>query len=157
MSVIKLFTVINAPVAVCFNLARSIDAHKRSAKQTREKAIAGKTSGLAELNDTITWQATHFGIKQKLTVKITEMEFPVYFKDVMLKGAFKAMEHTHEFEEQGEEVTLMKDVFSYTVPFGLIGKAFDSLVLRNYMTRFLVKRNEVLKHMAERENSQKFL
>lgn len=157
MSVIKLFTVINAPVAVCFNLARSIDAHKHSTKQTREKAVAGKTSGLAELNDTITWQATHFGVKQKLTVKITELEFPVYFKDVMLKGAFKTMEHIHEFEQQGDKVTLMKDVFSYTVPFGIIGNAFDSLILRNYMTGFLKRRNEVLKHMAEHEESSKFL
>jgi ligand-binding SRPBCC domain-containing protein len=157
VSVIKLFTVINAPVAVCFNLARSIDAHKHSTKQTREKAVAGKTSGLAELNDTITWQATHFGVKQKLTVKITELEFPVYFKDVMLKGAFKTMEHIHEFEQQGDKVTLMKDVFSYTVPFGIIGNAFDSLILRNYMTGFLKRRNEVLKHMAEHEESSKFL
>lgn len=149
MPTIKLFTVINAPITVCFDLARSIDAHQHSAQHTTEKAIAGRMSGLIEEGETVTWEAKHFGIKQQLTVKITEMKNPLSFSDVMVKGAFKNMQHTHEFEQQGETITLMKDVFSYTPPYGLIGKMFDSIVLEKYMTHFLLNRNRILKQIAE--------
>ncbi len=149
MPVLQLTTIINAPIEVCFNLARSIDAHQHSTNQTHEKAIAGKTSGLIEEGETVTWEAKHFGIKQQLTVKITEMEFPNYFKDKMVKGAFKSMQHIHTFEKKDEYITLMKDKFTYTSPLGILGAFFDVLVLKSYMRNFLIKRNAVLKHIAE--------
>jgi len=157
LPIIKIFTAINAPIGVCFNLARSIDAHQHSLEHTKEKAIAGRVTGLIEKGETVTWQAKHFGITQKLTVEVTEMEYPNFFKDVMLKGAFKSMQHTHEFEAQGEKITLMKDVFKYTPPFGIIGNYFDSLILKKYMTNFLNKRNAALKQLAEGDDWKKYL
>lgn len=156
MSTIKLFTVINAPITVCFNLARNIDVHQHTTLQTNEKAIAGRTEGLIEQGETVTWEAKHFGIKQQLSVEITEMEFPVHFKDVMLKGAFKSMVHTHGFEQQGDTITLMKDVFTYDTPYGAFGMLFNSLVLEKYMTGFLKNRNAVLKQLAESGEWKKY-
>ena len=101
-----------------------------------------------ELNDEITWEAKHLGIRQKLTVKITRMEAPFLFEDTMLKGAFKSMKHQHQFEEK-EGRTYMFDVFRYQVPFGLIGLLFDLLVLKRYMRKFLEARNNFLKSVAE--------
>lgn len=46
MPVIELVTEINAPIHVCFDMARSIDLHKLSTAQTREEAVAGAASGL---------------------------------------------------------------------------------------------------------------
>jgi hypothetical protein len=66
---IDLTTIINAPIEICFDLSRSIDLHQQSTQQTHEKAIAGRTTGLIELNEFVTWQATHFLITQKLTSK----------------------------------------------------------------------------------------
>lgn len=71
MPCIKIETTIHAPVQRCFDLSRSIDLHQISTIETKERAIAGKTSGLIGLNETVTWQAKHFGITQKLTSKIT--------------------------------------------------------------------------------------
>ena len=96
MPKILLETEINAPIDRVFDLARSIDLHKVSTTGTNEEAVAGKTSGLIELNETVTWRAKHFGIYQKLTVKVIEFERPTLFADVMLKGAFKSMRHSHE-------------------------------------------------------------
>ncbi|MFX8875810.1 hypothetical protein ABTM97_19785, partial [Acinetobacter baumannii] len=73
----------------CFDLARSIDLHQISTAETNEKAIAGKTNGLINLNETVTWEATHFGIRQKLTSKITKFDRPYHFRDEQVKGAFK--------------------------------------------------------------------
>ncbi|WP_245856885.1 SRPBCC family protein [Mucilaginibacter auburnensis] len=64
---------INAPIKKCFDFARSIDLHIESTKQTGEKAIAGKTSGLIGLGETVTWRAQHFGVWQNLTTKITDL------------------------------------------------------------------------------------
>jgi len=62
---------INAPIERCFDLARDIDFHQRSLTDTGERAIGGVTSGLIALGETVTWEATHFGVRQRLTVRIT--------------------------------------------------------------------------------------
>ncbi|MBL4586744.1 MAG: cell division protein, partial [Flavobacteriales bacterium] len=61
MPKIILHTEIKAPRKVVFNLSRSIDLHLESTAQTREQAIAGKTSGMMELGEQVTWKAKHFG------------------------------------------------------------------------------------------------
>lgn len=99
MPTIKLTTRINAPIAKCFDVSRDIGVHELSTKDTKERAIAGKIAGLCELNDEITWEAIHFGIKQRLTVRITKLTRPYYFEDIMLKGAFKSMKHEHHFKD----------------------------------------------------------
>lgn len=149
MSVIILNTKINASAKTCFDLARSADAHQQSLQHTKEKVVAGRSTGLFELNDVVTWEANHFGIRQRLTVKITKMETYTMFEDVMVKGAFKSFDHQHYFEQQGD-YTIMKDVFSYEVPGWVFGKLFDQLVLKRYMTRLLMTRNTLLKQSAEK-------
>lgn len=47
-------TVIKNNCEVVFDLCRSIDLHLISTSKTNEKAIAGKTSGLINLNETVT-------------------------------------------------------------------------------------------------------
>lgn len=148
MATITLETRINAPIETCFNLARNIDVHLLSTVQTREKAVAGRTNGLIEFGETVTWEAVHFGIKQRLTVKITQLEFPNLFVDEMVSGAFKTMKHIHRFAAT-EQGTLMTDEFSYTTPLGVLGRLFDVLILKRYMTAFLQKRNGLLKQLAE--------
>jgi len=148
MTTINLTTEINATIEICFDLARDIDAHKLSTGKTNEKAVAGRTTGLCEEGDTITWEAKHFGIKQSLTVEITKMERPFMFEDRMVKGAFKSMKHQHSFEERDGK-TILTDKFEYQTPFGIFGQIFDAFILKNYMKKFLASRNNVLKSMAE--------
>lgn len=64
MPTIYLETVINADIKICFDLSRSIDLHQFSTVKTKEKAIAGITTGLVNTGDFVTWEAIHFGIKQ---------------------------------------------------------------------------------------------
>ena len=148
MPIIKLETVIKAPVEVCFDLSRSIDLHKISTEQTNEEAVAGVTTGLIGLGESVTWRARHFGIIQHLSTLITEYDKPNYFVDEMEKGAFKRFRHLHSFEALGDS-TKMIDEFDYTSPFGALGKFVDTLILEKYMTNLLVKRNSVIKEFAE--------
>jgi ligand-binding SRPBCC domain-containing protein len=148
MPVIYLETLIDAPIHTCFDYARNVDAHMKSTEQTKEKAIDGVTEGLMQAGDTVTWEATHFGIKQRLTAKITGMNEPDWFIDEMTKGAFKSFVHTHRFEDLNG-VTLMIDQFVYKAPFGILGNIANVLFLKNYMKNLLEKRAMELKKMAE--------
>jgi ligand-binding SRPBCC domain-containing protein len=148
MTTIVLETEINTDVNKCFDLARDIEIHKVSAKNTNEEAIAEKTNGLCELGDKITWEATHFGIRQQLSVEITKFNKPYFFEDKMIMGAFKSMRHEHSFKEF-KGGTLMTDKFEYSVPFGFIGSIFNKLILKSYLTKFLLTRNSVIKQIAE--------
>lgn len=147
---------IAAPIERVFDLARSIDAHVDSSSDTQEIAVAGRTAGLIELGETVTWSAVHFGVRQRLTVEIVAFNRPHSFTDRMLSGAFKTMEHRHDFEQVGDR-TLMKDRFCFEAPFGIIGTAVERLVLRDYMKRFLDTRNQRIKHIAESSEWERFL
>jgi ligand-binding SRPBCC domain-containing protein len=148
MTKIELSTPINAPIERCFDLARSIDLHQVSTKQTGEQAIAGRTSGLIGLGETVTWRAKHFGLWQTLTSKITEFDSPNSFTDEMVEGAFKSIRHQHLFYSIGKQ-TVMKDLFIFESPFGFLGRIANFLFLNRYMENLLAKRNKVIKEMAE--------
>jgi ligand-binding SRPBCC domain-containing protein len=148
MPKIELNTKIKADIQIVFDLSRSIDLHKISTEHTNEEAIAGKTSGLISMNESVTWRAKHFGVYQELTSKITAFDRPNYFSDEMVKGAFKSFKHEHHFEEV-EGMTLMTDYFEYQSPFGILGKLADILFLKKYMTGLLEKRNMVINDFAE--------
>lgn len=156
MIIVRLFTPIAAPPERVFDLARSIDAHQHSAEGTHERAIAGVTQGLIAMGDQVTWEARHFGIKQRLTVRVTGFERPFRFQDSMVSGAFKSMKHDHEFIAMSPG-TLMVDRFEFESPLGIAGRIVDRLFLFGYMRRFLVRRNRVLKNLAESENWKTYI
>lgn len=146
---IEITTHVNSPIEICFDAARSIDLHMESTKHTGEQAIAGRTSGLIELDESVTWRAKHLGIWQTLTSKITEMDRPNYFVDEMVKGAFHSFRHEHHFTEQDGYV-VMKDIFSYKSPLGVLGSIADVLFLEAYMRNLLLVRNEVIREYTEK-------
>lgn len=148
MATIILETKIKAPRERCFLLSLSVDLHKASTSGTNEEAVAGVTKGLMTLNDTVTWRARHFGITQYLTTKISEYRAPGFFVSEMLKGPFKKMHHQHIFISEDEQ-TLMKDIFELQAPFGIFGEMAEKIFLVNYMSKFLVLRNECIKRIAE--------
>lgn len=150
MPKIELVTEIKSTIDICFDLARSIDLHQISTANTHEKAIAGKTAGLIGLDEFVTWQATHLGLQQKLTSKITAYERPYYFVDEQIEGPFKSIHHLHQFEESGNQV-IMKDLFEFHAPFGIFGKWFNHLFLTTYLERLLTQRNLIIKEYAETE------
>jgi len=141
--------VILAPIERCFDLARDIDIHTKTVwKHTREKAVAGVTTGCISDGELVTFEATHFGIRQRLTSKITDFNAPYLFVDETQKGAFKSLRHVHYFEKHGEG-TRMTDTLRFEAPLGWLGWAVERLVLKTYMTKFLEHRNEQLKQLAE--------
>lgn len=156
MPKIELTTEINSTLEICFDLSRSIDLHKISTSQTNEQAIEGRKNGLINLNETVTWQATHFGIRQKLTSKITAFDRPNSFVDEQIEGIFKSIFHEHKFEQVADKI-IMKDIFEFHSPFGISGRIFNKLVLTNYLKNLLINRNQIIKEFAETEKWKEIL
>jgi ligand-binding SRPBCC domain-containing protein len=90
----------------------------------------------------------HFGVRQRLTSRITEFERPHRFVDEMVQGAFKEIRHVHEFLPQADG-TLMVDNMHFRSPLGVLGKLADLLFLERYMRHLLLQRNRYIKHVAE--------
>ena len=156
MPIIKTEIEINAPIERVFDLVRCIDLHTETMRQHDEKAIGGVTSGLINISETVTWEATHFGVRQRLTSKITAFNRPHHFQDAMISGAFKNFTHDHFFTET-DSGTKIADVFNYESPLGFLGGIADKLFLETYMRTMLAERNSTIKRVAESDEWRKFL
>jgi ligand-binding SRPBCC domain-containing protein len=156
MPTIHLTTFIKAPIERVFDLARSIDLHKKSLSHTREEAVAGVTTGLINLNDTVTWKAKHLGKTRFLKSKITALQKPFSFTDEMAEGDFKSMNHEHHFKEV-ENGTIMIDILKFEAPYGGVGRLFSKIYLTNYLKRMLELRNGVIRDYAESDKWRQLL
>ena len=156
MARIELALQIAAPPERCFDLARSVDAHVHSTAATGERVIGGRMTGLLELGDEVTWRARHLGVQQDLTSRITAFDRPLHFRDSMVRGAFARFDHDHFFEPAAGG-TLVRDVFEYNAPLGLLGRAAERLFLTAYMRRFLLVRLESLRDLAESDAWRQFV
>jgi ligand-binding SRPBCC domain-containing protein len=152
MTTIIVETRIDAPIELCFDLARDVEAYLKTSSSTGERAVGGKTSGLLDLGDVVTFEAVHFGIRQRLTSKIIEFDRPTRFVDEMVKGAFASLRHVHEFVVDGASV-VMRDTLTWRSPLGFLGVVADKLFVEGHMRAFMVKKQSELKEYAERTAS----
>ena len=134
----------------CFDLARDVDVHCRTAAFTDERALPpGVTSGKLELGDTVIFEAKHLGFRQRLGARIVSMTPPERFSDEMTFGIFKSFSHVHEFIPT-DRGTLIRDTLEWTSPLGVLGVIADHVVKR-HLRQFLERRNLAFKALAEAE------
>ncbi len=148
MPTIDLELEIAAPIEVVFDLFRSVELHEKSTFSTRERAVAGVTSGMLGLGDEVTWEAVHFGLRQRLTIRITAFDRPNRFRDSMVSGAFRRFDHDHVFTRTTTG-TQVSDRFDFTSPCGPLGWMANRLFLTSYMRNFLERRMHAIKAIAE--------
>ena len=96
----------------------------------------------------VTWEATHLGVRQRLTSKITQFDAPRSFEDEQIAGPFASFWHRHEFTRRGNE-TVMTDLVRYRAPLGRIGWLVERVYLDRYVRGFLERRAAHLRALAE--------
>jgi ligand-binding SRPBCC domain-containing protein len=148
---------IAAPIERCFDLSRSIDLHQHSLGPSGDRVVSGVMSALLGMGESVTWETTHFGIKQRLTSRITEYGRPRHFRDSMVAGSFRRFDHEHHFEADRRCGTVVRDVFDFEAPLGMLGRLAEMAFLTRYMRRLLAERNAVLKRVAESEEWRAYL
>ena len=157
MALVELVTLVAAPRDRCFDLARSVDAHVHSTRDTGECAIAGRLTGLLALDEEVTWRARHLGLLLTLTSRITAFDRPSHFRDSMRRGPLERLVHDHFFADDGHGGTVIRDVFEFAAPLGVLGRFAETLWLKRYFRRFLETRNRELKALAESDAWKQFV
>lgn len=76
--------------------------------------------------------------------EITHIEEPFYFVDEQRIGPYKMWHHEHIFRPDGNGNTVMEDVVSYVVPFGLVGRILHRLIIRKRVQEIFDYRSRVL-------------
>ena len=149
MATLRLETVIEALPEVCFDLSRSIDLHAESMARSKEKAVAGVTTGLIGHNEEVTWEAKHFGRKWRVTSRVTTFDPPHRFVDEMtVPGPFAFFRHEHLFEPE-DDGTRMVDVVDYRLRTSL-GGPLTNPIAGWYLRRLLTVRNQLISSRARK-------
>ena len=84
-----------------------------------------------------------FGISMGWQTEICEIQIQKHFIDRQLKGPYKVWEHTHSFIEKKNGV-LMTDVINYELPFGIVGKLVEKLLVKRKVKSIFSYRKTIL-------------
>jgi ligand-binding SRPBCC domain-containing protein len=79
---------------------------------------------------------------------IESWEPPHRFVDTQLKGPYRLWHHTHEFEPDGDQATVIHDRVLYAIPFGPIGELADRLFVRHDLKRIFDYRAEAVERLV---------
>lgn len=148
MTTVRVETLIHAPPELCFDLTRDVHVHNETAAFTQERVLTDHPTGLLELGDMVTFEARHLGVRQRLTARITEFDRPHRFVDEVEESIFRSLRHQHLFQAV-KEGTLMTDVIEFRTSIWALGVLSERLVVGPHLRRFLKRRNQALKEIAE--------
>ena len=147
-------TLLPAPPETAYAMLLDPAVHARTASG-RERVVdvtphpqplsPGGERGVLGPGDEVTFEATHFGVRQRLTARITLVDPPFAFEDTMIRGFFRLLWHWHEFHPH-EGGTRMLDEMEFASP---LGGLFDRLVLGSYLARFLEGRGDALRGLLQ--------
>ena len=89
-----------------------------------------------------------FGIPMFWEAKHVDFKENELFRDRQTKGPFAFWEHSHLFESQAEDVTVMQDQVRFSLPLGVLSLPFYGYAQKE-LARMFSYRHEVLKYDVE--------
>ena len=94
-------------------------------------------------------KATKYFIPMNWEVKIEKIDEPNLLVDLALKSPFAFWEHKHIFIKHGN-MSELKDVVTFKMPFGFIGKLLEVFVIKDLQKMFDF-RHKITKEILEKE------
>ncbi|MCE6997986.1 SRPBCC family protein [Saccharothrix sp. S26] len=149
MTRFEVVTAVAAPPERVFAVSLDVEVHTGSMAASGERVVGGVTSGSLRDGDTVTWEARHFGVRWRMTSRISAYDPPRHFVDEQVRGPFRRWRHEHHFEPDGRGGTVMRDVVEFAAPLGPLGAVAELAVLNRYMPRLIATRNAHVKAVAE--------
>jgi len=83
------------------------------------------------------------GVPVRWQTRIEAWEPPKRFVDIQAKGPYSLWEHTHLFETDGDDATLIYDRVRYAIPLGPLGALAHRLFVRRDLERIFDYRRKV--------------
>lgn len=87
------------------------------------------------------------GITMEWVTEITHVHAPYYFVDEQRKGPYGIWHHEHHFEKVKDGVK-MTDKLYYSLPFGILGKAVNNLIIRKKVLSIFEYRKIILEKLV---------
>ncbi len=84
-----------------------------------------------------------FGLKSNWVTEITQVDEGKLFVDEQRFGPYRMWHHEHHFKEIKER-TLMTDIVSYKIPFGIFGRIAQLLFIKKQLKEIFDYRKKVL-------------
>jgi ligand-binding SRPBCC domain-containing protein len=88
--------------------------------------------------------------RAKWIAEITEFEWNHHFADVQRRGPFQSFHHRHELVAANHDIvdgTTVRDVVTYDIGFGRLGKLADKLFVRHQMEKTFAYRQRALEKL----------
>ncbi|MER6951194.1 hypothetical protein ABT294_44990 [Nonomuraea sp. NPDC000554] len=82
----EVVTHVFAPPERVFDVSLDVGVHTSSMARSSEKAVGGVTAGGLKLDESVTWQARHFGVRWRMTSTISAYDRPGHFVDEQVAG-----------------------------------------------------------------------
>lgn len=83
-------------------------------------------------------------VPMRWRTRIEAWEPPHRFVDAQIQGPYSLWEHTHAFEEDGPEATIIRDRVRYSIPFGPLGELADRLLVRRDLKQIFDYRRDAV-------------
>ncbi len=84
------------------------------------------------------------GVPVRWQTRIETWEPPTRFVDTQAKGPYSLWEHTHLFEPDGDEATVIHDRIRYSIPLGPLGALAQRLFVRRDLERIFDFRRDAV-------------
>ena len=145
-----------APVRRCFDVTRSVEAHRDSSTLIGGRPVAGKVAGLSELGDETTWSARFFGVRFRVRTRVVAMDAPAAYREERVAGLCRAFEHDYRFRRDGDR-TVIEDVFRVGLPLGAAGEFVTGPLLRPRLRAVQRHRLDWIREVCESEGWTAYL
>lgn len=100
------------------------------------------------MNDEVTFTGRHLGLTWSMTSKITSYARPTLFADEQVDGPFTMFTHEHHFEPIAPGKTRMTDVVTFSLPFGILGRA-AAVIAKIYLRHLIEERGTFIATQAQ--------
>ena len=146
---------IEAPIERCFALSTHLSVVER---ELGMHPVEGRANGLVTPGDTVRWEGMQLGFANYHVSLIVPETWnrPYFFQDRMIDGRFLNFEHDHGFIETANG-TFLDDWVRFTMPFGWAGELIGRLILVPHILGLMRRRFNLLKHLAESNEWQRYL
>ena len=85
------------------------------------------------------------------TTEITNAEYPTHFTDEQRKGPYQIWKHDHYFKEVNGGVE-MTDELEYAIPFGLLGRLVNAILVGKEVTDLFDYRFKILETYFQKKS-----
>ncbi|MEM6601558.1 MAG: hypothetical protein AAF649_09245 [Verrucomicrobiota bacterium] len=145
---------IHAPRWLCFEMIRNVDVHAAAVPDIRARAEGGRQHGALQLGEHTEWSARYFGIRFRITMEVTDFDWPIRYEEINRPGLFRVFRHRYSLMSVNETQTVLRDQMEFETGWGWLGRLVDRLILAHRLRHALEIRMDHLKAWSEDDTWQ---